>query len=83
MTSSLSASGWDGSIAGIHRECNIGSALTKPPVTDEPVSVSDTSASRRSFAASVAPNRPPASSRGPAFPTVTGRVIQMEPSFFG
>ncbi len=61
----------------------MGSAFTKPPVTDEPVSVSDTSASRRSFAASVAPNRPPASSRGPAFPTVTGRVIQIEPSFFG
>ena len=34
--------GCDGSIAGIHRECSIGSAFTKPPVTDAPVRVSDT-----------------------------------------
>ena len=83
MTSSLRASGCEGSIHGIHREWSMGNAFTNPPVTDEPVSVSDTSARRRSLAASVAPNRPPASRRGPALPTVTGRVIQIDPSFLG
>ncbi len=68
---------------GMYRECSIGSAFTNPPVSLSPVRVSVTSARRRSFAASVAPNRPPGWSRGPAFPTATGRVIQIWPSFFG
>ena len=71
------------SIAGIQRECNIGSALTNPAVSAFPLIVKTASISRRSFAARVAPIWPPASSRGPALPTVVGRVIQIEPSFFG
>jgi hypothetical protein len=83
VTSSSRLAGPPGSIDGIQRVCSIGNAFTKPPVSDGPVSVSDTSANRRSFAARVAPNRPPASSLGPARPTPTGRVIQIDPSFFG
>ena len=41
------------------------------------------SISRRPAAEHVAPNRPPGSSRGPATPTVTGRVTKSSPSFFG
>ena len=59
VTSSSRLAGRDGSMLGIHRECSMGSALTKPPVSDPPVSVSVTSASRRSLAASVAPKTPP------------------------
>jgi hypothetical protein len=38
---------------------------------------------RRSITETLAPNRPPGSRRGPALPNRTGRVIQIEPSFFG
>jgi hypothetical protein len=47
------------------------------------VRVNVASAIRRSLADAVAPKRPPGSRRGPARPTVTGRVIQIEPGFLG
>ena len=83
MTISCSASPAAGSIAGNQREWSIGSAFTKPPPSLGPSIVKRASIRRRSFAASVAPNMPPGSRRGPARPTVTGRVIQIDPSFFG
>src|SRR5438874_6620392 len=61
----------------------MGRALTNPLVSERPVMVNVASISRRSPAASVAPNRPPGSNRGPAFPARTGRVNQIEPSFLG
>ena len=61
----------------------MGRAFTNPFESEGPVMVNRASINRRSPADRVAPNRPPGSSRGPAFPTVTGRVIQIEPSFFG
>ena len=62
----------------------IGGALWNGPPSDGRSSVTVASATRRSYAAQVTPNRAPASipgSAGPPRPKL--RVIQIEPSFFG
>jgi hypothetical protein len=61
----------------------MGSALTKPAVSEGPVIVKRASMIRRSWTDTLAPNRPPVARRGPAFPNRTGRVIQIDPSFLG
>ena len=71
------------SIEGMNRWCSIGCPLTKPFVSDSPVTVNRALASRRPYAASVAPKTAPGSRRGPALPTVTGRVMKISASFFG
>lgn len=81
-TSSSRARPLPGSIEGNQRWCAIGCPLTKPLVADGSRSVTTASASRRSAAASVAPNIAPASIRG-AGPYGCGRVWWIEPSFFG
>lgn len=60
----------------------MGCAFTNPFVSAGSRSVTTVCASRRSAAASVAPNRAPASIRG-AGPSGWGRAWWMDPSFFG
>ena len=62
----------------------IGGALWNGPPADGCSSVTVASATRRSYAAQVAPKRAPSSmpgSAGPPSPKL--RVIQIDPSFFG
>ena len=61
----------------------MGRALTNPALWLGPLISKVASMSRRPAAAQVAPKRPPGCSRGPARPTVTGRVNQMSPNFLG
>jgi len=71
------------SMAGIWRVCNMGWLLTKPAESAVPVIVNRASAMRRPKVLRVHPKRPPLSSRGPALPIVTGRVIQISDIFLG
>jgi hypothetical protein len=65
-----------------NRLCAMGWALTKPLAGASSSSVIRASASRRSAAASEAPNWPHGATRG-AGPYGCGRVMWIEPSFLG
>ena len=83
VTSSFRESVPSDSMAGKKRWCTMGSAFTNPAPSLGPLISKLASMSLRPPAEQVAPNHPPGSSRGPARPTVTGRVSQMSPSFLG
>ena len=82
-TISECASDPSASTAGHTRWWSIGWAFTNPALSASPVMVNSASSNRREPAATLAPNRPPGASFGPARPMSAGRVRWIWPSFLG